>query len=117
MPRVKFPPDFQAPKSKCLTAPLCYQNIYKKGSWLSKRASVSKVLYFKNLKGSQVVSHCCSTHRSCTGCMYSFRNLFNSALRGWSPFSIAIRSASVGSGSGISNLAQKVGISTSHRLN
>lgn len=44
--------------------------------------------------------------------MYSFLNLFSSALRGWSPFSMAIRSASVGSGSGISNLAQKMGVST-----
>lgn len=44
---------------------------------------------------------------SCTGWTYSLRNLLRSALIGCSPFSIANLSASVGSGSGISNLRRK----------
>jgi hypothetical protein len=45
---------------------------------------------------------------SCTGWTYSLRNLLRSALIGCSPFSIANLSASVGSGSGISNLRMKL---------
>lgn len=47
------------------------------------------------------------THLSCTGCTYSLRKRFRSALMGCSPFSMANLSASVGSGSGISNLGGK----------
>lgn len=44
---------------------------------------------------------------SCTGWTYSLRNLLRSTLIGCSPFSAANLSASVGSGSGISNLRRK----------
>lgn len=47
------------------------------------------------------------TDLSCTGWTYSLRKRFRSALMGCSPFSMASLSASVGSGSGISNLGGK----------
>jgi hypothetical protein len=65
--------------------------------------SVLKQKFDKDLFTSIIYAY-----RSCTGCIYSFLNLFSSALKGWSPFSIAMRSASVGSGSGISNLTKQI---------
>lgn len=110
----KFPPDFKEAKPKQLTDASVLSNKSSTRKAIKKKPLQPKFWYLKNLNGSHFCSHCYSTHRSCTGWMYSFLNLFSSALRGWSPFSIAIRSASVGSGSGISNLAQEMGVSTNH---